>query len=557
MKNFLFVLLFLIGSLTTSAQDSIPAVDSTQYNKRGAVVLAEDTLFFLYGELNGISAAERAQLVNSRLENIVHSADFVADSFTTVDFVDFSRILYKGQLISNITATDAYWYGQSTPQTAKAHVKALRKGCSEYRSGLDIKAIITQILLALVIIVLSGFIIKYVNRLFKYFARRIETAQGTHLKGLKIGTYELLDEHRLTSVLLIINNVLRILFLLFIFYLTLPIVLRIFPWTKGVADMLFGFVLNPLKAMLKSIVDYIPNLFTIIVIFIVIRYLARAVSFLANEIRIEKLQITGFYPDWAVPTSRIINFLLYAFMVVLIWPYLPGSGSPVFQGVSVFLGLLLSIGSSSAISNVVAGLVITYMRPFKIGDRVRVGQVSGDVVEKNLLVTRIRTIKNEFITVPNSQVLADSSINYSTSSTESSGLIIHSSVTIGYDVPWRHVHQMLIEAANKTPLIEKNPSPFVLQTSLDDFYVSYQVNAYTKSPSSQASIYSDLHALIQDIFAKNDVEIMSPHYRAERDGPNTIPPVNGNGSSKQKASDESKAPRQSGNNPDSTSKDNS
>ena len=189
----------------------------------------------------------------------------------------------------------------------------------------------------------------------------------------------------------------------------------------------------------------------------------------------------------------------------------------------MFLGLLISLGSSSAIGNTIAGLVITYMRPFKIGDRVKIGDNVGDVIHKNLLVTRVKTTKNEIITVPNSTILNNSSINFSTSSSRSDGLIIHSTVTIGYDVPWRKVHSMLIEAAKKTPLIEQNPLPFVLQTSLDDFYVSYQINAYTHSPNKQAVIYSDLHALIQDVFAKNGVEIMSPHYRAMREGPDTTP----------------------------------
>lgn len=526
-KIFLPLLFAVLFFKTAFAQDSVPTLDSTQFANRAAVVLDEDTLFFLYGELDGFSARERATLAGQRLENIVHAGNFISDSFKVTDLVDYSRILYSGQLVANITQADAEWYGKPVPQTARAYAEVLKVKCEAYRSGFDLREILTQILLAFVIIVISALIIRYVNKLFKYFGTRLESAKGASVKGLRIRSYELLDEERFVSFLLVVINILRIIFLLFIFYLTLPLVLRIFPWTQGVADMLFGFILNPLKAMLKSLVEYIPNLFTIAIIFIVIRYVAKGVSFLANEIRSEKLKITGFYPDWAVPTSRIVNFILYVFMLVLIWPYLPGSGSPVFQGVSVFLGLLISLGSSSAIANIIAGLVITYMRPFKIGDRVKLGEVSGDVVEKNLLVTRVRTIKNEFITVPNSQIMNASSVNYSTSSSESSGLVIHSTVTIGYDVPWRKVHQMLMEAASKTPRIEQTPAPFVLQTSLDDFYVSYQVNAFTRSPAQQAMIYSDLHALIQDIFARNDVEIMSPHYRAQRDGPSTIPPVNG------------------------------
>lgn len=523
---FIAVFFGLIG-FQAIAQDTVAQVDSTQLQNRAAVILNNDTLFYLYGELDGISAKERAGLANRRIENIIHSENFVADSFKVYDFVDYSRIVYSGQRVANVTYTDAYWYGKPVPQAAKDYAELLRVECSSYRSTFNVKEIAKQVLLALIILVISAFIIRYVNRLFKYIGKRIESLKGNRITGLKIGTYELLDENRFTTLLIFISNVFRILFLLLIFYLTLPVVLRIFPWTEGVADVLFGFILNPLKSMVAAVVEFIPNLFTIAIIVIVMRYLAKGVSYLANEIKTEKLKISGFYPDWAVPTSRIVNFILYAFMLILIWPYLPGSGSPVFQGVSVFLGLLISLGSSSAISNIMAGLVLTYMRPYKIGDRVTVGDVSGDVVEKNLLVTRLRTIKNEFITVPNSKILSDSSTNFSTSASESNGLIVHTTITIGYDVPWRKVHQMLKEAACKTPLIEDVPAPFVLQTSLDDFYISYQINAYTKAPAKQAMIYSDLHALIQDEFAKNDVEIMSPHYRAERDAPSTIPPVNG------------------------------
>ncbi|MBK6967285.1 MAG: mechanosensitive ion channel family protein [Bacteroidales bacterium] len=212
-------------------------------------------------------------------------------------------------------------------------------------------------------------------------------------------------------------------------------------------------------------------------------------------------------------------------MMVLIFPYLPGSGSPAFQGISVFIGVLFSLGSSSAIANMVAGMVITYMRPFKIGDRVKIGEITGDVMEKNMLVTRIRTVKNEDVTVPNSTVLLNSTTNYSTNaSTGNSGLIIHTTVTIGYDAPWKEVHKTLIDAALLTDLILKNPQPFVLQTSLDDFYVSYQLNAYTKEANRQAMVYSDLHQNIQDCFNEAGIEIMSPHYRAQREGNMTTIP---------------------------------
>lgn len=524
------IIIVLFGLLLTSnakAQEEATVFDSIQYHKRGAVVMEGDTLFYLYDKINGISARERAVLVNQRLQNIVASPAFSTDSMQVEDLLDNSRIIYRHELLVNITINDAKWYGAPPSKTAADYHQLLIAKCDEVNTKRSLKDLLIQIGLSLLVLVIAIIVIKYVNRLFRWLAAKLYDQKGKQVKGLKIKNYEILDEQRSVSILLIVLRVVRILLLLIILYFTLPTILKIFPWTEGLADKLFGFVLDPVRAILQAFIHYVPNLFTILVIVIIMYYITKGVRYLAHEIQHEKLKISGFYPDWGVPTARLINFILYVFMLVLVWPYLPGSDSAIFQGVSVFLGLLISMGSTSAISNIVSGLVITYMRPFKIGDRVRIGEVSGDIIEKTLLVTRIRTIKNEIITVPNSNILTGSSINYSMSSTESAGLIIHTGVTIGYDVPWRKVHEMLMEAAAKTPRIEKTPAPFVLQTSLDDFYVAYQINAYTNDPSAQALIYSDLHALIQDVFAKNGVEIMSPHYRAMREGPDTTPPVNG------------------------------
>jgi len=211
-------------------------------------------------------------------------------------------------------------------------------------------------------------------------------------------------------------------------------------------------------------------------------------------------------------------------MLVIVFPYLPGSSSPAFQGVSVFLGLLLSLGSTSAINNLIAGLVITYMRPFKIGDRIRIGDVTGDVVEKSMLMIRVRTIKNEDVTVPNSTVLSSNTTNFSALA-NAQGLIIHTTVTIGYDVPWKEMHKALINAAMRTPDVLKDPAPFVLQTSLDDFFVSYQLNAYIRDANNQHVIYSELHQNIQDCCNEAGIEIMSPHYTSMRDGNTTTVPT--------------------------------
>ena len=337
------------------------------------------------------------------------------------------------------------------------------------------------------------------------------------MKGMHLKDYEFFNRQRQKTIMLFLLTVAKWILILFLLVITLLTVFYLLPWTKAISISILGFVINPLKNILVSFWKYIPNLITIAVIIIVARLIIRLFRFLKYEVEKETLKIPGFYPDWALPTFNILRVLIILFTIVAVWPFLPGSGSQVFQGVSVFFGLVFSLTSASALSNFMAGLTITYTRAFKLGDRVKIGDVTGDIIEKSMLVTKIKTIKNEEITVPNTKIMNTEVINYSTCAPEH-GLIIHTTVTIGYDAPWRQVHQLLTDAALNTGLILEKPYPFVLQTALNDFYISYQINAYTKSPNEMANIMSDLHENIQDSFNKAGVEIMSPHYKSVRDG---------------------------------------
>lgn len=360
-----------------------------------------------------------------------------------------------------------------------------------------------------------------INKLFKRITLWMSKNKPRYFKGIKFRDYEILTSEMHFRTAVKVNTAVKWTIVLVTAYITLPILFSIFEFTKDWADILFHTITDPIRNVSRSVWNYMPNLFMIVVIFYCTRYTIRLTKYFADEVETGKLTITNFHPEWAMPTFNIIKFLLYLLMFIFIFPYLPGSDSPVFQSVSVIMGVLLSFGSSSAVSNMVAGLVITYMRPFNIGDRIQFGEVTGDVIEKTLLVTRIRTIKNVDVTIPNASILSGHTINYST--TPDKPIILHTTVTIGYDVPWREMHETLREAARRTNMILDDPHPFVLQTSLDDFYVSYQINAYTQEPSKQAKIYSDLHKHIQDVCSENNIEIMSPHYRAERDGPVTTP----------------------------------
>lgn len=518
--------------MALNAQDSsgtsldsyfIEEIDSVEYINRGVVLIEEDTLFSLYDHIYGYQPKVRAQHITERIDKIINSRDFEADSFRLAILTPYYQIYYQDEFVMNIGERDALGMALLPNKAADKCLEVLKKQCEISSSSLNLKNLLIQIAMAVLAIIISGLVIRYVNRFFKYISKRITGFKGVYLVGIKFRNYEFINEERLTNIVLLANNIIRIAFLIFLLYLTLPVIFSIFPWTEGISTMLISYIMEPVKSTIGGIISFLPDLFKILVIFFVTRYAIKGVRFLASEVENGKLNIPNFYPDWAMPTARIIMFFLYTFMFVMIFPLLPGSDSTAFKGVSVFLGLIVSLGSSTSIANIMAGLVITYMRPFRIGDRVKVGDVSGDIVEKNLLVTRVKTIKNEIVTMPNSMVLTQTSTNYTLSNEMAEGLIIHTTITIGYDVPWRQVHAMLIDSACKTPFVEQNPKPFVLQTSLDDFYISYQLNAYTKEASRQAGIYSDLHAIIQDVFAKNDVEIMSPHYQADRKGPSTIP----------------------------------
>jgi small-conductance mechanosensitive channel len=311
--------------------------------------------------------------------------------------------------------------------------------------------------------------------------------------------------------------VVRVAIVVILLFYYVPLVFSFFPWTQNFASTLFSYVVAPVKQVWDALIGYIPNLFYIAVIVAVIYYLLKFVRLFFDGIARGTLQFRGFHTEWADPTYKIARFLVLVFALILIFPYLPGSSSAAFRGVSVFLGVLLSFGSAGAIGNVIAGVVITYMRPFRVGDRVKISDTTGDVIERTLLVTRVRTIKQVDITIPNAMVLASHIINYSSTAKEG-GVILHTGISISYDVPWKQVHQLLIDAANRTGGLMKEPAPFVFQTSLDDFYVSYELNVYTETPASMARIYSELHQHIQDTFNEAGVEIMSPHYGAMRDG---------------------------------------
>lgn len=498
-------------------------VDSLRSVTPGVPVTIDgDTLFTLYAKRGGHSAVDRAEMIRNTLLKI-GKEHMRTDSVYTFESEYYVDIMYGDKVIVSITDQDALWQNSTRMALAKQYVPIFAHKIQELKDANSLLQILKRIALFLLVVVIQYLLFKLTNFLFRKLRRQIIWLKQNKLKSIKIQDYEFLNTHRQGRILIFFSNVFRYIVFLIQLTFSVPMLFVIFPQTEKLALQIFGYILEPIKMILKSIVEYIPNLFIILVIFYCIKYIIKGIQYITKEIENEKLKISGFYPDWAQPTFNIIRFLLYAFMIALIYPYLPKSKSGIFQGISVFVGLIISLGSSTVIGNIIAGLVITYMRPFKIGDRIQLNDTTGKVIEKTPFVTRLCTPKNEVVTIPNSFIMSSHTTNYSASARQY-GLIIHTTVTIGYDAPWRLVHQLLINAARLTPGVLEDPKPFVLETELQDYYPCYQINAYIKDADLLGQIMSDLHQNIQDIFNEAGVEIMSPHYRANRDGnASTIP----------------------------------
>lgn len=489
-------------------------VDSIKKNtKRYAVAPFQDTLFYIYNKLGSSLAKDRASNVVSRIHNL-YEDDFVnVDSFKIENNEISADIVYKDLVITSITELDALLEGKSKEEIAANYLKKIQDTITAERAANSITKLLIRIGLVFLILVVFSILILLINRLKAYGTRRILTERTQRIKDIKIKNYVLVTSVQKTRMFIHAISILRWGLIILIAFIMLPIVFSVFPFTQSWASNLIGLFTKPLKTAVLAIWDYIPNLITIFVILVVMRYAVRFIKYIFSEIDKGKLEINGFHRDFAMPTFTIVRFLLQAFTLVLIFPYLPGANSDIFKGISVFIGILFSLGSSSAISNIIAGLVITYMRPFRIGDRITIADKTGVVIEKSPLVTRLRTIKNEEITIPNSSVLSGNTVNYSTFSAD--GICFQVELTVGYEEPWQRIHELLLNIPPRVKRVKVNPAPFVLQKKLDDFYVLYELNVYIGKSGEIDQAKSEIFQLILDDFLAEGIDMNGPHIYAK------------------------------------------
>lgn len=493
-------------------------IDSLRSITHGAALVIDgDTLLKLYASKGRVLADARVESAVKVIESHGRRLTFGIDSCYVYEGEFFSDIMIGEDVVLNISEDDGLWENTSRQELAQRYCKIIEAKVEEIHDDYGLQQKLFGLGFVALIIAGQWFIWKLTRWLYNRWRLRLLRMLLRGARPLNIKEYEVLNIHRIGMVFLVSLRIVYIGIILLQLIVSVPLIFSVFPETESLAVTLFGYIWNPVRDIFGAVLDFLPNLFKIVVIIICFHYLVKGVKYITNEIEVGNLKINGFYADWARPTYIIVRVLLYSFMFVMIWPLLPSSNSEVFQGVSVFIGVIVSLGSSSIIGNIMAGMVMTYMRPFHIGDFIRYGDTEGFVIEKTVLVTRIRTRKNDVITIPNSNLLTSQTSNYTTSAREY-GIIVHTKVTIGYDMKWEDIRRLLLEAADATPGLDKHPKPFVMVTALDDFYVEYEVNAYTRKSETLSAVYSGLHENILDKFHQAGVEIMSPHIYARRDG---------------------------------------
>lgn len=491
-------------------------IDSLRRITHGApLIIDHDTLLTLYARKGGMLPEQRVELSRKQILSQGKKLSFFVDSCHVYEGEFYSDIMIGEEVMMSISDEDALWENTSRMQLAKRYSIIIKDKIVELHEEYGLQQKIMGIIFVVLILLGQWILYRLTKWIYMRWRLRLTRKILQRARPINLKDYQVINEHQLGVVILVTFRFIFIFIILLQLLFTIPFLFSVFPETESFAWTIIGYILNPVKDILGAVLGFLPNLFKICVIVICFHYLVKSIKYITGEIAAGKLKINGFYADWAHPTFVIVRVLLYSFMFVMIWPLLPSSDSEVFQGVSVFIGLIISLGSSSIIGNIMAGMVMTYMRPFKIGDFIRYGETEGFVIEKTVLVTRIRTRKNDVITIPNANLLTSQTSNY-TVAAHNYGIIVHTKVTIGYDMNWKDIRQLLLNAAAETTGIEKKPKPFVVVTSLDDYYVEYEVNAYTRKADTLSMVYSELRQNILDSFHKAGVEIMSPHIYAHR-----------------------------------------
>ena len=523
MKRLLLLITLLAFLFPTAAIPADPpAAKGTQIAEKGGTAPAgvppatlkirNRPIVTLRGNLLGYTPKQRVEAAELRINAVIERGGWGHVTARSIDEGQLIQIGEQGMFV--ITPGDLNALAGETPEeagaraarnltTALGEIEESRRA-ETFLRGIGYTAAATLILL----LVLAG-----IRRSHRWLSTHLAEVLGPRLKTLAIGGF---TQH-IEGIILFLGGIVGITALalsLFSLYLWLDFSFMQFPYTRPWGEQLHDYMTSGIKAIALTVVNFIPGLVIVAVIFVITRFLTRSGRLFFDAVESGRVSVPGLYAETAQPTRRIVTVILWLFALVMMYPYLPGSDSDAFKGVSVFVGLLLSIGSAGTVNQAVSGLMLMYSRSLRVGDYVQIGETEGTVVALGMFSTRIRTPRGEIVSLPNAVIVGTTTKNYSRED-ETGGVILATTVTIGYNAPWRQVHAMLIEAAGRTPGLLKDPSPFVRQRSLSDFYVEYMLGARIAEPPKRIAVLDALHRNIQDVFNEYGVQILSPHYEAD------------------------------------------
>jgi len=487
-----------------------------------APVAIDGRVLFRVRGSESFPAEARAEAIAARIVAVARDRAFSPDAIKLEERPLGTAIVAGNQILATVLELDARVEGIERPLLAQVHLQQITQAIVRYRGDREPSALLRSAGYASAALAVLAVVLWGLRRLRRLFDTTLERRYRVRLEHLQIAGFKVLHAEHLWGGLRSVVAAVFWLLVLAASYLALDFALLQFPGTRGFAVELLGLFLKPLAEMGRGLVASLPSLVFLVLLVLVTRYVLQTLRLLFSAIEQGSVKLKGFDPDWTWPTYRIVRLLVLAFAVVVAFPYIPGSSSEAFKGVSLFLGIVFSLGSTSIIANIIAGYSMTYRRAFRVGDRIKIGDIVGEVTEVRLQVTHVRSLKNEEVVVPNSVILNSAVVNYSTLAA-SRGLILHTTVGIGYETPWRQVEAMLLMAADRTPRVLKEPPPFVLQKSLGDFAVNYELNAAIDRPGEMNSIYTELHRHILDVFNEYGVAIMTPAYEGDPEQPKIVP----------------------------------
>jgi small-conductance mechanosensitive channel len=438
------------------------------------------------------------------------TSDMDIPEFSVRVFEDVALFIVGTTTIFGISRHDLDPLGGQTIEEAAAEAQAkIDQVLEDLKEERSLKAILNAVGLAFAATLALVFLLWLLVRGEGIVLHRL--AAGEKAVEKEVGSEVVSQTRKVTAFTRLMVSLAAWLVGLYFFLIWLTFVLKRFPYTRPWGEEVYVFVFGTAKTVLQGATSALPSLFTVLLIFIIARLLTRLVRAFFDTVERGGIRAPWVFPETAMPTRRLLVAVIWIFAFVAMHPYLPGSGSEAFRGLGVILGLMLSLGGAGVIGQAMSGLVLMYSRALRKGDYVRIADTEGVVISLGMLATKIRTIQKEEVTIPNAVILSTSTKNYSRLAGRE-GVILDTTVTIGYGEPWRKVHEALIDAAGKTEGLKKKPDPFVSQTALSDFFVAYKLNAYLEKPERRIPTLAALHANIQDTFNAAGITIVSPHY---------------------------------------------